>query len=51
MTETFAYIAGRAAMHKNIIRRNQFSKGIWFPRTESQEKKLSKEDHGIIICR
>ena len=51
MTETFAYLAGRASMHKTIIRRNQFSKRTWLRDDVSQKERSPKDNPGIIICR
>ncbi|WP_187287578.1 hypothetical protein [Methanolacinia petrolearia] len=51
MTETFAYLAGRASMHKTIIRRNQFSKRTWLRDDASQKERSPKDNPGIIICR
>jgi len=51
MTETFTQLAGRAAMHRTIIRRNQFSKRIWYPGTGSDRADRIKENREIIICR
>ena len=51
MTETFAYLAGRASMHKTIIRRSQFSKRTWLRDDASQKERSPKDNQGIIICR